>query len=174
MSTLTEDEKWPALLRGQLLAATINKYTVIIRLVDQKAQVMILLNSILVPMCINAVEHGTFARGATISIVTAVLSILAAMVCIYPKRRYRKSGDRALNILHFNDIGHMDEQEYKDTILPIIITPNRLAEAAVHDLYDTSKNSIIPKFWWLKLSYGIFACGNIIALCFAFWDFAKG
>ncbi|MGH1403962.1 MAG: Pycsar system effector family protein [Alphaproteobacteria bacterium] len=164
MSELSEKQRWQSLLRGQVMSATIGKFMTVIELLDQKAQVMIFLNSILIPVCITSVEHGTFGNAAIISIATAVLSIMAAIICIYPKRRYRKSGDRELNLLHFNDIGHLDKQEYMDRFLPAFNDLEKLAETVIHDLYDTSRYSILPKYTWLKLSYATFVVGNLIAI----------
>ena len=159
-------------MRGQVMSATVNKFSVIIRLLDQKAQVMIFLNSIIVPVCLNSLDDNSLMNAAIISIVTAVLSILAAMICIYPKRRYRKSGDRELNLLHFNDIGHLDKDDYMGRFKEVLSSPDMLAEAVVHDLYDTSRFSILPKYMWLKFSYAIFAFGNIIAIIVAFASFS--
>lgn len=170
MVELTDKEKWQSLLRGQVMAASVNKFVTLIGLLDQKAQVMIFLNSILVPVCINAIEHGTFIHSAMISICTSIFSILASIVCIYPKRRYRKSGDRELNLLHFNDIGHLAKQDYLDRFMPVFNDPTKLAEVVVHDLYDTSRYSILPKYMWLKISYAIFAAGNILAIIVALFE----
>tara|TARA_B100001093_G_C26258792_1_gene771849 strand:- start:11 stop:523 length:513 start_codon:yes stop_codon:yes gene_type:complete len=162
---MTEQElKWQGLLRGQITSATINKFMVVIRLLDQKAQIMIFLNSILVPVCLHNMDHAAFGAAALISIGTSILSTLAAIICIYPKRKYRKSGDRELNLLHYNDIGHMDKQEFLDSLLPKYNDVSQLAELAVNDLYDMARYSMIPKYMWLKISYGVFAVGNIIAI----------
>lgn len=168
MVELDQDEKWKALMRGQVMSATVNKFSVIIRLLDQKAQVMIFLNSIIVPVCLNSIDKSGLQDAAVISIITAVLSILAAMICIYPKRRYRKSGDRELNLLHFNDIGHLNKDDYMNRFKEVLNSPEKLAETVVHDLYDTSRFSILPKYMWLKFSYATFAFGNIIAIIVAF------
>lgn len=167
MSELDQNQKWKALFRGQVLSATVNKFSVIIRLLDQKAQVMIFLNSIIVPVCLNSLENPALQSAAVISIVTAVLSILAAMICIYPKRRYRKSGDREINLLHFNDIGHLEHDDFMKRFKQVLNDPAKLAETAVHDIYDTSRFSIMPKYMWLKISYAIFAFGNIGAIIVA-------
>ena len=139
-------------------------------MIDQKAQVMIFLNSILIPVGIKAMEAGTFIWASKISICVAVVSIMASMVCIYPKRKYRKSGDRRLNLLHFNDIGHMEEEEYLKKFMVILNDTSKLASSAAYDLYDTARFSIIPKFFWLKISYATFAIGNLVALLAAFYD----
>ncbi len=168
MSEMSQDEKWKGLMRGQVMSATVNKFSIIIRLLDQKAQVMIFLNSIIVPVCLNSIENPILRDAAIISVVTAILSILAAMICIYPKRRYRKSGDRELNLLHFNDIGHLDKDDYMSRFKEVLKTPEKLTETVVHDLYDTSRFSILPKYTWLKVSYAVFAAGNILAITVAF------
>lgn len=75
MSEDAQQKKWEALLRGQVIGATVNKFAIILRMIDQKAQVMIFLNSILIPVCIQAIEEGAFVDASKISIAAAVLSI---------------------------------------------------------------------------------------------------
>lgn len=168
MTDQEQNKKWESLLRGQVMSATTIKLTQLLRMVDQKAQTMILLNSVLIPFCIKTYEAKMFEYAAAISIVTALLSIFSAIVCIYPKRKYRKNGDRDINLLHFNDIGHMEEEEYIRLFMPEFNDPARLANLVVRDIYDTSRYSVIPKFVWLKVSYGIFFFGNLLAIIVAF------
>ncbi len=167
---LSEKVKWKALLRGQIGSTYIDRLMTLVQLIDHKAQVMIFLNSILIPVCINALEHETFQISPAVSIVTSVVSILAAIICIYPKRKYRKVGDPNINLMHFNDIAHMDKEEYIAMFLPKFNTPSALAEMVVNDIYDTSRYSIMPKLKWLKISYLTFACGNMLAICIAFTE----
>jgi len=164
---MSPEEKWSSMLRGQIISATINKMMVVIQLVDQKAQVLIFLNSILIPVCLNELSNPSFKDAATISIITSVLSILTSMICIYPKRKYRKSSHRDINLLHFNDIGHLEKDEFIKMFKPVFNDREKISEAAVNDIYDLSRHSIIPKFMWLKISYGIFAFGNIFAIILA-------
>lgn len=48
-----DKEHWEALLRGQVLNATTQKFIYYVGMADQKAQAMIILNSILIPVVIN-------------------------------------------------------------------------------------------------------------------------
>lgn len=164
MTQVTDQLRWEGLLRGQVMSATTNKFSVILRMLDQKAQVMILLNSFIIPLCIRSLENDKFHEAAVLSILTSLLSIWASIICIYPKRKYRKKGDRDLNLLHFNDIGHMEKEDYFAQILPKFNDTSKLAELVVQDLYDTSRYSIVPKFLWLKISYALFGFGNLIAI----------
>lgn len=160
-------------MRGQVMSATTNKFSVILRMLDQKAQVMILLNSFIIPVCLQSLQHHKFQEAAVISILAAILSIWAAIICIYPKRKYRLNGDRELNLLHFNDIGHMEKEEYLSQILPKFNDTSKLAELVVHDIYDTAKYSIVPKFLWLKISYSVFGLGNLLAVGFVLYELSR-
>jgi len=155
--------KWEALFRGAIISATTGKFMNIVKLMDQKAQVMIALNSILIPVCVSTLV-GPYALSAYITILTAIISILMAIVCIYPKRRYHKLTDREFNPLHFNDIAHMKKNDFKKLILPIFNDPTKLAETAIDDIYDVSRYSLLPKYNWLRASYITFGLGNTISL----------
>ncbi len=163
-SPLSDAQKWQSLLRGQIINSTVHKFSRLIQLVDQKAQVMILLNSILVPVCIRGFEDPILHYPALISIATACLSIFVSIICIYPKRSHRKSTDPNFNYLHFNDIGHMKREDYLEQFLPLFNDPYKLAEIAVRDIHDTAQKSMIPKYFWIKMAYGIFFVGNLLAV----------
>lgn len=165
---------WEAMLRGQVLAATSLKFVNYISMADQKAQAMIILNSILIPVTLNWVGKPYFDISATISILTAVISIFAAILCIYPKRRRGKKPDGTYNLLHFGDIGSMKEDKYLSLINPIFNDLNSLSEEALKDLHDIARRIIIPKFFWLKISYGAFFVGNLIAIIVALYAIWSG
>ena len=161
----TEDKvRWEALLRGQVITVTTNKYFDYVQLADNKAQALIILNSILIPVALNWMEKDAFHWSAIISIITAVISIMTAIICIYPKRRAGRKPDGSINYLHFGDIGQIREEEFLDEFMPIFNSPGALAETAVKDLHDTARRIIRPKFFWLKMSYVSFFMGNLIAI----------
>ncbi|MBX2833905.1 MAG: hypothetical protein KTR28_02935 [Micavibrio sp.] len=164
MSDNPDKTKWQALMRGQVISSTGLKFSRLVQLVDQKAQVMILLNSILIPVCIRGFYDPVYHWPAIISIVTSCISILSAIICIYPKRKMRKPGTLEMNYLHFNDIGHMKRDDFMSQFMPMFNDSEKLAELAVKDLHDIARNSLIPKYVWIKLSYGVFFFGNIIAI----------
>ena len=158
---------WAAILRGQLIAANIQKLTSYVALADQKAQAMIIINSILIPVSMNWITEPDFRVPVTIAVFTALVSILAAILCIYPKRRRGNKPDGTRNLFHFGDIGRMKEDEYLKAFHPIFNDLSRLSQEAIKDLHDVSRRIIIPKFFWLKVSYGCFFVGNVIAVIYA-------
>jgi hypothetical protein len=140
--------RWEALFRGAALTSTTQKLFNYVRLADQKAQGMIIVNSVIIPVAFGWVNKADFHAGAIISILTAVVSIFISIICIYPKRRTGKKPDGTRNLLHFSDIGYLKE----------------LTVAILKDIHDVSRRILRPKFFWLKLSYIIFFCGNLIAV----------
>lgn len=167
-----DKERWSALFRGQIVATTIRKFSGYVALADQKAQGLIFMNSILIPVAMNWIENPGYRVGALICIITAILSIMAAMICIYPKRRAGRKPDGTINLLHFGDIAKLKEEEFLDEFLPIYNDLTLLSEAAAKDMHDAARRIIRPKFYWLKLSYLIFFFGNLAAICgtlYAIW-----
>ena len=155
---------WEGLMRGQILSAAMDKFSAYILLADQKAQAMIILNSILVPVALGWLNDPIFQYGATVAIITAMVSILSSILCIYPKRQQGHKPDGTRNLLHFGDIGRMQESDYLITFNPVFNSLDALTEETVKDLHDIAQHIIIPKFFWLKLSYGSFFIGNLIAI----------
>jgi hypothetical protein len=159
-----EQQNWQALMRGQIISVTTQKLFNYINVADQKAQVVIVLNSLIIPLALNELANEDFRLGATISIITAVLSILMAIICIYPKRRAGRKPDGSINHLHFADIAKMKEHDYLASFKPIFSSRARLAEEAIKDIHDVSRRILRPKFRALKMAYIIFFCGNVVAI----------
>lgn len=159
-----DEAHWAALLRGQIIATTTDKFVTYVNLADQKAQAMIILNSILIPVVIGWIGKPLFQISASISILAGIASILAAMLCIYPKRRRGHKPDGTFNLLHFGDVGRMSERRYLDLMYPVFNDLNELSQMAIKDLHDIAKRIIIPKFFWLKMSYSCFFVGNLLAI----------
>lgn len=164
-----EAKKWEALLRGTVLTSTTQKLFNFISLADQKAQAMIILNSILVPILFNWMDKPDYETGILIALGTALISIFFSILCIYPKRRRGSKPDGTRNYLHFGDIGRIKEEQYLQEFMPIFNNFEKLSAESVKDLHDMSRRIIIPKFFWLKMAYGVFFVGNLIAiLCVLF------
>lgn len=169
---LDTKERWGALLRGQILTVTTQKFFNYVNLADQKAQVLIILNSVLIPVSINGLSIPYLHDAAIVSMMTAIASIYMAIVCIFPKRRSGRKPDGSINLLHFGDIALMKEEAFLKEFLPYFNDLGGLAEIAAKDLHDIARRVIRPKFFWLKLSYITFFIGNFIAIgmtLFAFW-----
>jgi hypothetical protein len=158
---------WEALLRGQVLSTTTHKLVNYITLADQKAQAMIIINSILIPFILPWLSKPSYMWPAAIAIITSLLAMLCSILCIYPKRRRGMKPDGSYNLLHFSDIGRMKEAEYLERFNPIYNDMELLSEIAIKDIHDVSRRIIIPKFHWLTLGYKCFFIGNVLAIATA-------
>lgn len=170
ISESPDKHRWEALFRGQILTTTTTKFFNYVALADQKAQGLIFMNSILIPVALNWIDKPEYHLSAIICIFTAVLSIMAALICIYPKRRRGRKPDGTFNLLHFGDIGRMKEEEFLSEFQPKFNDPEQLAEIAVKDIHDVARRIIRPKFFWLKFSYIVFFFGNLAAIACALYN----
>lgn len=163
--------RWAALARGQVLMATTHKFFNYVNLADQKAQVLIILNSVLIPVAINGLSISYLHDAALISMLTGILSIYLAIVCIFPKRRAGRKPDGSINLLHFGDIAPLKEKAFLAEFMPHYNDPGRLSELVAKDLHDIARYVIRPKFFWLKFSYIVFFIGNTIAISLTLYSF---
>lgn len=165
--TSPQDEKYvlrEGLLRSSILTATTQKLYNYIALADQKATGLIILNSFIIPLTMNAFDKDDFKIPATIAIVTSIVSVFLAIWCIFPKRREASKPGGERNLLHFTDIGSLKERDYLEQILPIYNHTGALAEEVLKDIHDVSHRVLIPKFRLLKWCYAVFFMGNVVAI----------
>lgn len=162
--TDTVDERWAGIVRASIISANINKLLGYIQLADQKAMGVIVLNSIIIPIVMAKIEDFNFRLAATISIATCFLSMFIAIICIFPKRRAYGKPDGSINPFHYSDVGRMTETEYLDIMKPLYNNPPDFGVTALRDLHDISRYVLVPKFFWLKLSYLVFFIGNFVAI----------
>lgn len=157
-------ERWEGLVRASILSTTTNKIYNYLQLCDQKAMGIIILNSIIIPVAMNAKDDPGFTIAATIAIITAIISMFLAISCIFPRRRMYGKPDGSLNLLHFSDIGQLTETEYLKKINPVYNDKELLAQEVLKDIHDVSRRILIPKFALLKYSYITFFIGNVAAI----------
>lgn len=169
--------KWKALFRGSILSTTINKHVSYVAVADRRAQGIITINTILVPLALTGIQNEVFQFGAVICVITALLSITAAIFSLYPKRGsfHKKQNTIRFNPLHFSQIEGVSAEDYMNTMNEHMQDTSKLAELAAFDVYHLATNIVAPKFHWLKRSYFIFLIGNFLALVSigaqAFWGF---
>lgn len=152
------------LLRSSILCTTTEKLYSYITLADQKATGLIILNSFIIPVTLNALDNPEFKLSASIAVVTSVVSIFLAIWCIFPKRGTASKPGGERNLLHYSDIGSLSEEEYLKRFIPIFADPRSLSEEAIKDIHDVSNRVLIPKFRLLKMCYAAFFGGNVLAI----------
>lgn len=155
--------KWKGLFRGSLLSTTINKHVSYVGFSDRRAQGIITINALLIPIALSGSQNPLFQMGSIITIFTAVLSICSSFISLYPKKYGHKTHSHQ-DLLHFSQIQKLSENQYLELMRKALVDTSTLAEMAARDLYHLSKRVLGPKFFWLKISYFIFLIGNLIAI----------
>ena len=151
-------------MRGAVLSATTRKVFGYIQLADSKAAGLIVMNSLIVPVALSGFDNDHFKLAATLAILTSICSMLFAILCIFPQRGMFYNKKNRLNLLHFKDIGQMDQDEYLDIFNPIYNDPSKLGETVLKDIHDVSQRVLMPKFLLLKIAYTVFFLGNLAAI----------
>lgn len=168
-------KRWEGLARGQILSSTVRKLNNAIRLIDQKAQVMLIINSITIPIGLSWIQKEQFLYAAIAVILTAMWTMFFSIIAIYPRsRKVTKLRDKKLNrsnLLHWGDIWVMTEEEYLERARPIVNDVSLLTEACLKDIHDISRNVLRHKFFWIRFTYYSFFIGNIAAIIFASYEF---
>ena len=77
MPTFADEQKkkWEGVFRGSILSATMTKHTSYIGFADQRAQGMIGINAILIPVALTGLKTVTFHTAAMVSLVTSIVVI---------------------------------------------------------------------------------------------------
>jgi hypothetical protein len=157
-----DDSRWATLPRGSILAATISKHIQYVGFTDRRAQGMITISALLVPVALSGIQNPVFQLGSAIAVITSVLTVFFAILSLYPKSSHTKHDHT--NFLHFSDIQKLSEEEYMCEMQSALEDTGKLSEMAVMEIYHLSALVLGPKFKWLKVSYWVFLLGNVGAL----------
>jgi hypothetical protein len=156
-----QQQKWEGLFRGSVLSATIAKHVSFITSADTRAQGLILLNAALVPLAINGMRTDALRTAAILCILTALLTITLCIFCLYPKRLRSKRKDG--NILHYVEFSALSEEVFLSEMKELFSDKEKLAEAAVRDLYHLGSRIVAPKYLFLRFAYLVFLVGQLLA-----------
>ena len=121
-------------MRASILSTTTYKLYSYIQLADQKAMALIIMNSIIVPVAMKSLDEHNFMFPATLAIITGVLSIFTAIICIFPKRGRNYKPDGSKNLLHFSDLGALTEKQYLEMMQPVYNDPAALGVEVLKDI----------------------------------------
>ena len=146
------EKNWPALLRGSVLSSVQSKHFQYISLADRRAQVIITINALLIPLSLSGYNKPDIQAGIIFFILTASLSILFAIISLMPKR-YQADASGERNLLHFSGIWQYDETTYKELMRESLESRNTITELMVSDIYHLSNDVLRPKFRYIRLSF---------------------
>ncbi len=155
-----EQQKWEGLFRGSILSTAITKHVQYLTSADARAQGLILLNSALIPLALNTISKTPFQSAAFLCLFTSIVTICLCIFSLYPKRL--KLGTK--NLLHYAEFSQMSENEFLLEMKAQFADKEKLAETAARDLYHLGSKIIAPKYFFLRLAYGVFLIGQLSAI----------
>ena len=169
-----DPEHWAAMFRGAVLASQKQTLITYVTIADQKAQVMLFLNSLIIPFIVQGVDHPNYHYASLAALATASLTVFFAVITVFPRgpARFKKRQYRSL--LHFADIKQYPTlTSYLSDINPIYNSPGALGQETMKYIYDVSRYVLRGKYYWLRLCYGSFLIGNALALVIFILNFAE-
>lgn len=160
-----QQRKWEGLFRGSVLSATLNKHVGYFTSADTRAQGLILLNTALVTLALNGMQNEELRSAALLSVITALFTMTLCIFSLYPKRLPSKRDSE--NILHYVQFSAMSEVEFLAQMKDVLADRDKLAEAAVRDLYHLGSKIIGPKYMFLRFAYIVFLLGQLTSALWA-------
>ena len=168
-----DNEHWAAMFRGTVLASQKQGLITYVNIADQKAQVMLFINSLIIPFILPGVEMPDYRLAAIIALITAALSVFFAVMTVFPRGPARFKKRPYSNQLHFADIKqHPTFASYLHDVRPIYNDLGKLGTESLKYMYDMSRFVLKGKYFWLRLCYGGFLIGNILALAVFLYSIA--
>lgn len=165
MPTPADKKHWEALFRGSVLSTQASNMISYVTIADHKAQVMLFLNSLVVPFIIPGVGKEGYETAAIIALATAFTTIFLAIMAVMPRGANRFKQVERPNLLHFANIKRFRRfDDYLNALHPIYNDPQQLGQEALRFVFDTSQYILKGKYFWLRLCYSAFLAGNFIAL----------
>lgn len=152
--------KFQQIAKGSLLSSIENKHVQYISMADRRAQGILTISSVLIPFSLARVNEPEFHDGVLVFLVAALITIIAALLCLSPKRYKRKEKDRR-QLLHFSGITQFDKETYLDRMADLLSNTEKLSKEVASDLYHLSNDVLVPKFMYLRIAYCAFAFGII-------------
>ncbi len=156
---LIHNENWKKAFRGSILSSVISKQVTYVGVSDQRAQGIIALNTLIVPLALRGMENEAYFLGSIVCILTSCFVILFATLSILHKQ-YKIDKSHPVDLLHFSHISRIPLSEYLETMRSEMVETNNLAVLAVRDIHYVASHVLARKFFWLKLAYITFLFGN--------------
>ena len=165
LSSPADKKHWEALFRGSVLSTHASTLVSYVTIADQKAQLMLFLNSLIIPSVIPSLQDEGYRTSALIALITAFVTIILAIMAVMPRGANRFNEVERPNLLHFATIKRFKTfEQYLNEIKPIYNDPQKLGQESLRYIYDTSLYILKGKYFWLRLCYIIFLVGNFSAI----------
>lgn len=162
--------KQPAGHLDQMMRQTRAHHVQLSLMADSKANMILTVASILIPLSIQYLNDPKFRAAAMIMIAFCVLTVVLAAYAAMPKLQIGKGGDmpggRKMlphNPLFFGSFVQMEYEQYEQVMEELMNDHNQSYQAQVREVYLLGQYLHRKKYFFVRLAYGAFICGAIIS-----------
>ena len=162
--------KQPAAHLDQMMRQTRAHHVQLSLMADSKANMILTVASLLIPLSIQYLNDPKFKAAATIMIAFCVLTVVLAAYAAMPKLKAEKFRDAApkvgslsMNPLFFGSFVHMEYEHYEKAMEELMNDHNRTYQAQVREIYFLGQYLHRKKYLFVRLAYSAFICGAILS-----------
>ena len=160
----------PASHLDQMIRQTRAHHVSLSSMADRKANMMLTLASLMIPLSIKFLYDERSHLAAAILIGFCVLTILLAAFAAMPKIKTDDSQNSKLdlnatsfNLLFFGSFAHMTYKEYQDAMETLMNDPNAVYETQIREIYTMGKYLADKKYRFVQYSYLSFISGVLLS-----------
>ena len=134
---------------------------------DQKANILLACNSIILSLSLSRMDFLEAYWCAYTMLSASVISMLLALLVVAPlslKKKRPHPDDRNFNLLFFDHFNTLPFDQFRDRMFNTMESSERVQEAMVKDIYQIGKVLTTRKYLFLKLSSQVFMFGVIASV----------
>lgn len=130
---------------------------------DQKANLMISINTILVSITLSPFVQGiegsqAYLVPSVLLVAVCLVTIVAALLATKPSLRAKPDPERKLDLLFFNDYSHLSRVEYRRQMNALLENDADLYNGLIDNIYAQGR-VLTRKYRLLQFAYGFFMIG---------------
>ena len=164
--------KQPSGHLDQMVRQTRAHHVQLSQMADSKANMIMTVASILVPLSIRYLQTPQFRAAAIIMIGFCILTVMLSAYAALPKTKAKQTqGGTApaqtpfFNLLFFGSFTGMDYSEFEEAMEEVMNSPDKLYEVQIREVYMMGQYLEQSKFRFVRLSYLSFITGLILSSC---------
>jgi len=150
-----------------LLRTTQQHHVHLSLIADQKANILLACNSIILSLALSRMDFIEVYWCAYTMLSASVISMLLALLVVAPlslKKKRPHPDDRNFNVLFFDHFTTLPFDQFRDRMFNTMESSDRVQEAMVKDIYQIGKVLTTRKYLFLKLSSQVFMFGVIASV----------
>ena len=160
----------PAGHLDQMLRQTRAHHVQLSQMADSKANMIMTVASLLVPLSIRYLQTPQFQPAALIMIGFCILTVVLSAYAALPKiKNKRPPGNLAaaqnpsFNLLFFGSFSKLDYPEFKEAMTEVMNNHNRAYEVQIREIYLMGQYLERSKYRFVRLAYQSFIAGVTIS-----------